>query len=57
MPYSHELAHLMLIVVKLKQRIFKRHSSFYWPNIGVGDFENFAVCKLFTSARDPIKSL
>ena len=56
-PYSHELAHLMLIIVKLKQRIFKRHSSFYWPNIGVGDIENFAVCNLFTSARDPIKSL
>ena len=29
----------MLNFVKLKQTIFKRHSSFYWPNTGVGDIE------------------
>ena len=27
--------------VKLKQRLFKRHSSPYWFNTGVRDIENF----------------
>ena len=38
---------LMLNFVKLKQRIFKRHSSFYWPNAGVGDIEK--LCKYIYS--------
>ena len=36
--------------MKLKQRIFKRHSSSYWPNIGVGDIEKFAIFNLVASA-------
>ena len=28
---------LMLNIVKLKQGMFKRHSSSYWTNVGVGD--------------------
>ena len=32
---------VMLNFVKLNQRIFKRHSSTYWPNVGVGDIETF----------------
>ena len=32
---------LMLNFVKLKQRIFKRHSISYWFNVGVGDVERF----------------
>ena len=31
----------LLNFVKLKQRIFKRHSTSYWPNVGVGDVEKF----------------
>ena len=27
---------LMLNFVKLRQRIFKRHSTSYWPNVGEG---------------------
>ena len=42
---------LMLNVLKLKHRIFKRHSSSYWPNVGVGEkFKNF---NLLASAWDP----
>ena len=40
----------MLIFVKLKQRIFKRHPSSYWPKVGVGDIERF---KFFTSWQAP----
>ena len=32
---------LMLNFVKLKHRIFKRHSTSYWPNVGVGFLEKF----------------
>ena len=31
----------MLNSVKLKQRTFKRHSSSYWPYVGIEDIENF----------------
>ena len=41
---------LKLSFVKLKQRIFKRHSTSYWPNVGVGDVENF---KFVTSWQGP----
>ena len=41
---------LMLNFLKLKQMIFKRHSSSYWPNVGVGNFEKF---KLLTSWQAP----
>ena len=44
---------LMLNFVKIKQRILKRHSSFYWPNVGVGDIEKFKVFNLLASAWDP----
>ena len=44
---------LMLNFVKLKRRISKRHSSSYWPNIGVGDIERFAIFNLLASAWDP----
>ena len=42
---------LMLNFVKLKQRIFKRHSSSYWPNTGVGDIEKFKIFNLLASAK------
>ena len=32
---------LMLNFMKLKPRIFKRHSTSYWPNDGVGYLEKF----------------
>ena len=44
---------LMLNFVKLKQRIFKRHSSSYWPIAGVGDIEKFHSFNLLASAWDP----
>ena len=34
---------LMLNFVKLKQTIFKRHSSSYGPYVGVGDIEKFVI--------------
>ena len=44
---------LMLNFVKLKQRIIKRHSSSYWPNVGVRDIEQFLNFVLLASAWDP----
>ena len=32
---------LSFYFVTLKQRILKRHSSSYWPNVGIGDIEKF----------------
>ena len=32
---------LMLNFVTIKQRISKRRSSSYWPNVGEGDIEKF----------------
>ena len=42
----------MLNSVKLKQIIFKRLSSSYWPNIGDGDIEQFAIFNLLARAWD-----
>ena len=46
---------LMLNCVKLKQRIFKRHASSYWPDVGVGDIEKIWIFNLLASACDPKK--
>ena len=43
----------MLPFVKLKQNIFKRHFSPYWPNTGGGDIEKCAIFNLLASAWDP----
>ena len=46
----------MLNFVKLKQGIFKRQSSSYWPNVGVGDIENFSmICLLAQKPFWPIR--
>ena len=44
---------LMLNFVNLKERIFKRYSSSYWPNIGVRDIAKFAIFNLLASGWDP----
>ena len=43
---------LMLNFVNLKQRIFKRHSTSYWPNVGVGFLEKFSIFNFLASAWD-----
>ena len=42
----------MLNFVKLKQN-YKRHSSPYWPNAGVGDIKTVDIFKLLASAWAP----
>ena len=42
--------YLILNFVKLKQRLFKRHSTSYWPNVGVGYWKSF---KFLTSWQAP----
>ena len=37
---------MMLNLVKLKQRIFKRHSTSHWPNNGVGYLQKFYIFNL-----------
>ena len=43
---------LMLNFVKLKQRIFKWHSTSYWPNVGVGYLEKSLIFNFLASAWD-----
>ena len=39
--------------MKLKNMIFKQHSSSYWPNVGVGHIEKFYIFNLLASAWQP----
>ena len=48
---------LMLNFVKLKLRIFMRHTLSYWPITGDGDIEQFQIFNLFASAWDPKSQL
>ena len=42
----------MLNFVEMKQRIFKRHSTSYWPNVGVEHLEKFYIFNFLASASD-----